>query len=124
VSTLAAVEFYSKKRHSDARVGTLLTLEGGLGRNFAKGAAKLGFVYVAQWKLTDDTLTGLQALLVKGKNSVAAVGPELTLPLASKHLLVGFLTVRYEWEVYARTTTQGDTLLVSAAFPFKPIKIK
>jgi hypothetical protein len=123
-STLAAVEFHSGKRDSDAQVGTLLTLEGGLGRNFAMGAAKVGVVYTAQWKLTDDTLTGLQALLVRGKNSMAALGPELTLPLAAKGLLVGFLTLRYEWEVYARTTTQGNTLVVSAAFPFKPIKIK
>ena len=126
VSTLAAIEFHSKKRHSDAQVGTLLTLEGGLGRNFAGGAAKLGLVYTAQWKLTDDTLTGLQALLVRGKNSMAALGPELTLTIVvnGKSLLVGFVTLRYEWEVYARTTTQGNTLLVSGAFPFKPIKIK
>jgi hypothetical protein len=124
VSTLAAVEFHGKKRHSDAQVGTLLTMEGGLGRNFAGGAAKIGFVYVAQWKLTDDTLTGLPALLVKGRNSVAALGPELTLPLAAKGLLVGFLTLRYEWEFLAHTATQGNMLVVSAAFPFKPIKIK
>jgi hypothetical protein len=124
VSTLAALEFHSKKRHSDAQVGTLLTLEGGLGRNFAGGAAKLGLVYVAQWKLTDDTLGSLGAnLLVRGKNSMAGLGPEVTLPLAGKGWLVAFLTVRYEWEVYARTTTQGNILLVSAAFPFKPIKI-
>ena len=123
-STLAAVEFHSGKRHSDAQVGTLLTLEGGLGRNFAGGAARLGLVYIAQWKLTDDTLTGLPALLVRGKNSVAALGPEVTLPLAAKGLLAGFLTIRYEWEVYARTTTQGNSLIVSAAFPFKPIKIR
>jgi hypothetical protein len=125
-STLAAVEFHGGKRHSEAQVGTLLTLEGGLGRNFAGGAAKVGLVYAAQWKLSDDTLTGLQALLVKGKNSMAALGPELTIPLVAKGktLLVGFLTVRYEWEVYAHTTTQGDTLLVSAVFPFRPIKIK
>jgi hypothetical protein len=124
LSTLAALEFHSRKRHSDAQVGTLLTLEGGLGRNFAMGAAKVGLVYTAQWKLTDDTLTGLAALLVRGKNSMAALGPELTLPLAAKGLLVGFLTLRFQWEVYARTTTQGNTLFVSASFPFKPIRIK
>jgi hypothetical protein len=123
-STLAAFEFHGKKRHSDSQVGTLLTMEGGLGRNFAGGAAKVGLVYVAQWKLTDDTLTGLPALLVRGKNSTGALGPEVTLPLAARNHLAGFLTIRYEWEVYARTTTQGNMLLVSAAFPFKPIRIK
>ena len=126
VSTLAAFEFHSGKRNSDAQVGTLLTLEGGLGRNFAGGAAKVGLVYTAQWKLTDDTLTGLPALLVTGKNSMAALGPELTLPLVARrrNLLIGFLTFRYEWEVYSHTTTQGSTLVVSAAFPFKPIALK
>ena len=124
VSTLAAVEFHGKKRNSAAQVGTLLTLEGGLGRNFAGGAVKVGLVYVAQWKLTDDTLTGLPALLVKGRNSVVALGPEVTLPLASKDTLIGFLTIRYEWEALARTTTQGSMLTVAAAFPFKPIKLR
>ena len=71
VSTLAAVEFHGKKRHSEAEVGTLLTMEGGLGRNFANGAAKVGLVYVAQGKLSDDTLTGLPASLVRGWSSHA-----------------------------------------------------
>lgn len=53
-----------------------------------------------------------------------ALGPEVTLPLASKDTLIGFLTIRYEWEALARTTTQGSMLTVAAAFPFKPIKLK
>jgi hypothetical protein len=124
VSTLAAFEFHSKKRHSDAQVGTLLTMEGGFARNFAGGAAKVGLVYAAQWKLTDDTLTGLPALLVRGRNNMLALGPEVTLPLVTRNSLLGFLTFRYEWEVYAHTTTQGSSFLVSAAFPFKPLKIR
>ena len=124
VSTLASFEFHSKKRHSDAQVGTLLTMEGGFARNFGGGAAKVGMVYAAQWKLTDDTLTGPPALLVRGRNSMLGLGPEVTLPLVTSHSLLGFLTFRYEWEVYARATTQGNTLLVSALFPFKPITIR
>ena len=124
VSTLAAFEFHDKKRHSDARVGTLLTMEGGLGRNFAGGAARVGLVYAAQWKLTDDTLTGLPALLVRGRNNMLALGPQVTLPMVTSSRLLGFLTLRYEWEVYAHTATQGSSLLVSAVFPFKPIKLR
>ena len=37
------------------------------------GAANLGVAYYAQWKLTQDTLTGLPALIVNGKNSSAAL---------------------------------------------------
>jgi hypothetical protein len=123
-STLASFEFNTDKRGTSQHVGDLLTLEGGLGLKFLKGAANAGVAYYAQWKLTDDTLTGLPALLVQGKNSAAAVGPELTIPLATKDRLYGFFTVRYEWEVYARTTTQGNALVLTAVFPFKPIKLR
>ena len=79
-ATNAAFEFHSGKKDSDASVGSLLTFEGGVGRDFLQGAASLGLVYYAQWKLTEDTLTGLPALLVQGKNRSFALGPELTLP--------------------------------------------
>ena len=124
VSALASFEFNTDKRDTSQHVGNLLTLEGGVGHSFLKGAAKAGLAYYAQWKLTDDTLTGLPALLVQGKNSVAALGPELTIPLATKSTLYGFFTFRYEFEVYARTTTQGNAMVLSAVFPFKPVKIK
>ena len=123
-SALASFEFNTNKRDSKQHVGDLLTLEGGLGRKFLKGAANVGVAYYVQWKLTQDTLTGLPALLVNGKNSSAALGPELTIPLATKSKLYGFFTVRYEFEVYARTTTQGNALILMAVFPFKPIKLK
>lgn len=123
-STLASFEFNTDKRDTSQHVGNLLTLEGGIGRKFLKGAAKLGVVYYAQWKLTDDTLTGLPALLVQGKNRTTAVGPELTIPLATKNTLFGFFTFRYEFEVYARTATQGNALIMTVVFPFKPIKLR
>ena len=123
-ATLASFEFNTDKRDSSQHVGNILTLEGGVGRSFLKGAAKLGAAYYAQWKLSDDTLTGLAPLLVNGKNRVAAVGPELALPIATKSTLYGFFTFRYEFEVYARTTTQGNTMVITAVFPFKPIKLR
>jgi hypothetical protein len=123
-SALASFEFHTDKRDTSQHVGNILTLEGGLGRSFLKGAAKAGLVYYSQWKLTDDTLTGFPALLVQGKNRSTAIGPELTIPLATKSTLYGFFTFRYEFEVYSRTTTQGNAMVISAVFPFKPIKIK
>jgi hypothetical protein len=122
-TTTAALEFHSKKKDSDAQVGTLLTSEGGVGRDFVKGAISTGLAYYAQWKLTDDTLTGAPALLVRGKNRVAGLGPELTLPIATKTTVYGFLTLRYQWEFGARTTTEGDALNILVVLPLKPIKI-
>ena len=122
-ATIGALEFHSKKKDSDAHVGALLTLEGGFGRDFLMGAARVGLAYYAQWKLSEDTLTGLPALLVRGKNRVAGLGPEITLPIATKNTVYGFVTARYQWELGARTTTEGDALNVLVVFPLKPIKV-
>ena len=122
-ATTGAIEFHSGKEDSDARVGTLFTLEGGVGRSFLMGAASLGLSYYAQWKLTEDTLIGLPALILQGKNRVAGLGPEVTIPIATKNTVYGFLTARYQWEMGARTTTQGDALNVLVVLPLKPIKV-
>ena len=123
VATIGALEFHSVKEDSDAQVGTLLTLEGGFGRDFLTGAARVGLAYYAQWKLTDDTLTGLPALVVQGKNRVAALGPEISIPIATKQTLYGFLTARYQWEMGARTTTQGSGFNLMVVLPLKPITV-
>jgi hypothetical protein len=122
-ATTGAFEFHSTKEDSEAHVGALLTLEGGFGRDFLKGAVSTGLAYYAQWKLSEDTLTGLPAVLVQGKNRVAGFGPEVTLPIATKSTVYGFVTVRYQWEVGARTTTQGDAFNVLVVLPLKPIKV-
>jgi hypothetical protein len=122
-ATTSALEFHSKKEDSDAQVGTLLTLEGGIGRDFLNGGASLGLSYYAQWKLTADTLTGLPSLLVRGKNRVAGLAPELMLPIATRNTAYGFVTIRYHWELGAHTTTEGNALNVLAVFPLKPINV-
>jgi hypothetical protein len=122
-SALASFEFNATKSGTTQHVGSLATLEGGIGRSFFQGGLKFGPVYYAQWKLSNDTIGTLADLLVRGKNSAAAVGPELTLPLATKKTLYALVTLRYEWEVYARTTTQGNTAIVQVVFPLKPLKI-
>jgi hypothetical protein len=56
------------------------------------------------------------------KNKTFALGPEATLAIAAGRAVRGFITVRYQWETYARVTTQGSALNVSATFLTKPIK--
>jgi hypothetical protein len=121
-ATTAALEFHSQKQDSDAQVGTLLTLEGGLGRDFLRGAASAGLAYYAQWKVTDDTLAPVPSALVGGKNRVAGIGPEVTIPIATSNTVYGFVTLRYQWEMGARTTTEGDAWNVLLVIPFRPIK--
>ena len=125
VATNAALEFHSTKRDSVQQVGNLLTLEGGVGRNFLHGLSKVGLIYYSQWKISDDKLGPLPTLLVTGRNSSSALGPEVTFPIVPKKRgkLYAIVTARYEWEVYARTTTQGNAFVVGVFFPLKPIKL-
>jgi hypothetical protein len=122
-ATFGALEFHSNKKDSDVHVGTLLTLEGGVGRDFLKGAVSTGLAYYAQWKVSDDTLTGLPSVLVQGRNRVAGLGPDVTLPIATKSTLYGFVSLRYQWEVGARTTTEGSSFTMLVVMPLRPIKV-
>jgi hypothetical protein len=122
-ATLATFDFQSKKEDSETKVGNVMNLEGGLGGDFLKGGLTTGVNYYATFKLTDDQIEGFPDILIRGKNKVFAVGPEVQLALAKNNTLYGFLKVNYQWEVYARTTTQGSALTVLATFLMKPLKL-
>ena len=131
VATTAYWEIPSKKQDSDVKVGQLLTLQGGGGKSFLGGGLILGAAYYAQWKLTEDQLAqfvlpGGTPILVAfpGKHRVAAFGPDVTLPVASKAKLFALVNIRYLWEVGARLKTQGDTLAITATFPVPSVKVK
>ena len=122
-ATLASFDFQSKKEDSETKVGNVMHLEGGLGGDFLKGGLTAGLNYYASFKLTDDRIEGLPNILLRGKNKVFAFGPEVQLALAKNNTLYGFLKVNYQWETYARTTTQGSELTVLATFLLKPLKL-
>jgi len=62
-------------------------------------------------------------LLIRGKNQVWALGPEVTLAIAAHKKVYGFATIRYQWELAGRTTTEGAAWNISFVFPLKPIQI-
>ena len=47
----------------------------------------------------------------------------MSLAIARKGVLYGFLKFNYEWETYARTTTQGSEFNVTFTLVAKPIKL-
>lgn len=51
------------------------------------------------------------------------LGPEVTLAIAAGKKVYGFVTVRYQWELAGRTTTEGAAWNLSFVFPLKPIQI-
>jgi len=126
-ATTAFYETHGKKEDTDIRVGNLLTLEGGLGKSFMDGAVNVGIAYYAQWKLSDDDFgRDLPPLPNRrlGKHRVYGFGPELTVPLATKKTLFGFLNLRYLWETGARTSLQGNTFVATVTFPVPSIPLQ
>lgn len=134
IATTAYWETHSKKEGEhqvqnatigDVKVGQLLTLEGGIGKSFLHGAASVGVAYYAQWKLTADDLGAPVNGVVPGipKHRVFGVGPEVTIPIATKTRLLSLVNVRYLWETGAQMKTQGHTLMITNTIPVGGIRI-
>ena len=122
-SALASFNFQSKKEDSETKVGNAMNIEGGVGGDFLEGGLSVGLAYYWSAKLTRDHIDGIPDALIRGKNRVFALGPEATLALAKGNTVYGFLKVNYEWEVYARTNTQGGAFQIAATFLVPPLRI-
>jgi hypothetical protein len=136
LATTAYWETHSKKEGdlrvenvtlTNVKVGDLLTLEGGVGKSFLHGAASIGVAYYAQWKATSDDL-GLSSPVpelsgIPEHHRVWGVGPDVTIPIATKTRLISLVNVRYLWEHGARLKTQGQTLIITNTIPVGGIKI-
>jgi hypothetical protein len=123
-ATTATFTFQSRKKDSETKVGNILNLEGGIGADFLKGGLVTGLAYYGTFKLTDDQFDSrLPAVLIRDKNRVWGLGPEVTLALASKKAVYGFVTARYQWELGARTSTEGGAWNLMLTVPLKPIKL-
>lgn len=122
-AALVSFDVQSKKEDSETKVGNAMNIEGGVGGDFLKGGLSVGLVYYWSGKLTQDHIEGFPDILIRGKNKVFALGPEVSLALARNNTVYGFLKVNYQCEVYARTNTQGSELTILATFLVKPIKL-
>lgn len=122
-SALVSFDFQSKKEDSETKVGNAMNIEGGAGGDFLKGGLSVGLAYYWSSKLTQDHIEGFPDILIRGKNKVFALGPEVTLALAKGKTVYGFLKLNYECEVYARTTTQGNELQIVATFLVPSLKL-
>ena len=123
-ATTATFDFHSEKKDSETKVGNILNLEGGVGADFLDGGLTAGLAYYGTFKLTDDRFDALlPSLLVRGKNRVWGLGPEVSLAIAARRTVYGFVTVRYQWELGARTTTEGAGWNILATFPLRPIRL-
>jgi hypothetical protein len=129
-ATTAFWEFHGDKEDTNIKVGQMLTLEGGLGKSFLGGGLVIGGAYYAQWKLTKDQLAEFvlpggdpTAVDFPNKHKVFALGPDVTLPIASQSRLFALVNIRYFWEMGARVKTEGQTLVVTATFPVPSVRL-
>ena len=126
-ATNAYYEIHTDKKDTDIKVGDILTLEGGLGKSFMEGALTVGLAYYAQWKVTDDDLgREAEALLggrKPGRHRGYALGPELTIPIATKNKFIASLTGRYLWETGVRSNLEGSTIVINATFPIPSVPL-
>ena len=82
-ATAATFNVFSKKEDSETKVGNILNLEGGLGADFLGGGLTAGLAYYGTFKLTDDQFDSRLGALIRGKNRVWGLGPEVSLALAT-----------------------------------------
>jgi hypothetical protein len=122
-ATQLSLDFQSKKEDSDNKVGNQLNFDGGVGGDFLQGGLSLGLAYYAAFKVSEDEIAGLPGVLIRGKNKTFGLGPEATLAIAARNKVYGFVTVRYFWETYARTASQGSAFLLQASFLTKPLQL-
>jgi hypothetical protein len=122
---VVSLNLQSDKKDSTTHVGNEMNFEGGVGGDFLKGGLVAGLAYYSAFKISDDRIEvgHLPQRLPLNRSNTFGLGPDITLTIAKANTVYGFVNVKYFWEVYARTTTRGEGLLISATFPFKPIHI-
>jgi hypothetical protein len=112
---------------SNVKVGQLMTIEGGAGKSFLHGAATIGAAYYAQWKVTPDEFEmspgATPISSIPGKHRVWGIGPDVTIPIATKTRLISLVNVRYLWEQGARLKTQGQTFMITNTVPIGGVRI-
>jgi hypothetical protein len=114
ISALGFYELHSSKEDQDLKAGSVLTVEGGLGGTFLKGGLNVGVAYGAQWKITEDSGDDFPSTVLPGKNHSYTIGPEASLVGFYKPPWMVSLTARYLWDVGAKSSFEGNRLIVFA----------
>jgi hypothetical protein len=112
LSGTAFFDINQTRQDQDIKVGNYLTVEGGAGRSFLKGAGKMGVAYAMQWKVSDDSGSAIPPFSGGNKNRVYGIGPSITMPVFAKGTTVGLVNAAFLPEFGARTNFEGHIFLV------------
>jgi hypothetical protein len=111
VSALASVEFPQHKLDEDVTRGSILQIQGGIGKRL-RPFFDVGLAGYALWQLTDDRGTGLPQVLRGQRDRSYGLGPEMSVAIAPIRTRV---TVRYEHEFAVRSRPEGQILVLEIA---------
>jgi hypothetical protein len=120
LSTMMYYDLNQPKLDQNVKVGNILTLSGGVGRTFLKGAANAGVTYGAQWKMTHDSGSDIPAILSINNGRVFGVGPEIGVPIFTKGRNLGLVSFRYLRLIGPKTALGGQ--IFSASFTLARIR--
>ena len=125
-SVLGTYEIHSDKKDTDIKVGNIMTIEGGVARNFYKPVSgshiplivTVGVPYYSQHKATADTAPFLNVPLSTRKDHVFGVGAEGSVFIPQAKLLLGLRVVP---EFGAVNRTQGVTWVFTIGYQAKSL---
>jgi hypothetical protein len=107
-SVLARFEYHTEKLDQNIHMGDDFHFEWAAARALGKKGVELGATGYAQWKVTDDTGTGV-TWAGTDHDRVFSAGPELDAPLPGTKI---HMQMRGEIEFGARSRTEGEAICV------------
>jgi hypothetical protein len=111
-ATTAYYNIQSHKKDTNRKAGNVLSLEGGLGRNWCSHLCNVGVDYYTQWKVTDDTLPNVPSNFIS-KHRYYGIGPEVNgvIPISAKTLTI--FKIAFFHELGNRVATQGNSIIMT-----------
>jgi hypothetical protein len=122
-ATLATFDFQSKKEDSETKVGNVMNPRGRPRRRLPEGRAdrRPRLLHVVQ--VDRRSHRGLSRHPYPGQEQSVCARAGSAAGAGKKQHALWRPEVNYQWEVYARTTTQGSALTILATFLMKPLKL-
>ncbi len=111
LSALASVEFPRRKFDVDVTRGSILQIQGGLGKTIGR-FFDVGLASYALWQLADDKGADLPTALRDQRDRAYGLGPEMGVAIPSIRTRV---TVRYEHDFAVRSRPEGQILVLEMA---------
>jgi hypothetical protein len=108
VSALASVEIHQRKLDDDVTSGSILQVQGGIGKTI-RPFFEAGLAGYALWQLTEDRGADLPQVLRGQHDRSYGLGPEMSVTIAPLRTRV---TLRYEHEFAVRSRPEGQILVL------------